>query len=285
VSVAVLTFFFCLVPGRSRASQISAYLHRDGHWDGSKSGFLKNILTHYSKISNNKRCLVLDVGANVGSVSLFAASAGYKVMAFEPAPESVLRLWKAVQRNKFEDRVTVFHNAGSDRRDIVRANLNAGNPGASTVSVVAIGVGSRFMGDEPGPAKLDPDRAVAIVLDDLVLNKVIEDPSTILYLKSDAEGGDARILNGAAHILKVGRPPYVSFELGSGANQDIPGCTREEVFSNMLDLGYYVVQNGEAFTTRDEITAMLATHKWASEFYMIQRGSYDPLCNKNCPSK
>jgi FkbM family methyltransferase len=59
--------------------------------------------------------VVLDVGANQGFFTCYAASKGAIVYAFEPVPESYRRLVHNIERNGFADRVTAVQCAVSDR--------------------------------------------------------------------------------------------------------------------------------------------------------------------------
>jgi FkbM family methyltransferase len=58
--------------------------------------------------------VVLDIGANHGFFTCYAASKGATVYAFEPVPRSYKRLVANVERNGFANRVTVVQCAVSD---------------------------------------------------------------------------------------------------------------------------------------------------------------------------
>jgi hypothetical protein len=59
--------------------------------------------------------LVVDVGANVGMASFAAAVMGFKVLAFEPVIDNLLRICDGIWFNRVADLVTVFEAAVSDR--------------------------------------------------------------------------------------------------------------------------------------------------------------------------
>lgn len=58
--------------------------------------------------------VVLDIGANQGFFTCYAAAKGATVFAFEPVPESYDRLVRNIERNRFADRVTAVQCAVSD---------------------------------------------------------------------------------------------------------------------------------------------------------------------------
>jgi protein-L-isoaspartate O-methyltransferase len=59
-------------------------------------------------------CLVVDVGANVGYMSLFAASLGHRVHGFEPVSEFYRLVAMAIVHNKYENIIRLTHAAASN---------------------------------------------------------------------------------------------------------------------------------------------------------------------------
>ncbi|CAF1047892.1 unnamed protein product, partial [Brachionus calyciflorus] len=70
---------------------VSGAIWRDGAWEGH---ILKPFLDYLEK---NADWLVLDVGAQVGQYSLFAAKMGRDVVCVEPFYDNILRIHKASQ--------------------------------------------------------------------------------------------------------------------------------------------------------------------------------------------
>ena len=66
---------------------------------------------------------VVDVGAGVGQFTLAAASLGANVVSFEPMSRYARKLSKAVQRNHFEERVTLFQNMVWRRKESIPVRL------------------------------------------------------------------------------------------------------------------------------------------------------------------
>jgi len=69
--------------------------------------------------------VVLDIGANQGFFTCYAASKGAIVYAFEPVPEYYGRLIQNIKRNGFADRVTAVHCAVSDTDDPQRCSYRS----------------------------------------------------------------------------------------------------------------------------------------------------------------
>ena len=83
-------------------------------WEKHVTKFLKLHLTAHSD------ALFVDVGANIGYFTLFAAALGRNVVAFEPVRENLRRLKKGVQLNGLEHQVFLLQNVAADHRNEVR---------------------------------------------------------------------------------------------------------------------------------------------------------------------
>ena len=63
---------------------------------------------------------MLDVGAQIGQYSLFAAKMGRDVVTVEPFYDNILRIHKAAKEEKFENKIKLIKNAISDKRNEVK---------------------------------------------------------------------------------------------------------------------------------------------------------------------
>jgi FkbM family methyltransferase len=126
--------------------------------------------------------LVLDVGANQGFFSCYAAQKGARVIAFEPDPTSFAMLERNLARNNFSDRVTTRREAiGAERgvTDFFVSPMLGG--GMNTTSAV---FASRF--DHVKTAQVS-----CVTLSD-VLNE--NQAERIRLCKLDCEGAELEIL-------------------------------------------------------------------------------------------
>ena len=62
----------------------------------------------------------MDVGAQIGQYSLFAAKMGRDVITVEPFYDNILRIHKASKEEKIEARIKLIKNALSDKRNEVK---------------------------------------------------------------------------------------------------------------------------------------------------------------------
>lgn len=65
--------------------------------------------------------LVIDVGAQIGQYSLFAAKLGRDVVAIEPFFDNIIRFHKAVVSENLQDRIRLITNAVSDERGQIQS--------------------------------------------------------------------------------------------------------------------------------------------------------------------
>jgi len=165
---------------------------------------------------------VVDVGANVGLYSLWAANligeAG-EVHAFEAAPRTVTRLRENLALNDLQSRVVVHEAAVSDVEGELEfyVDLDVSN------QVVPAGT------QAPGQSRVETVRAAALA-------EVLPDIEYSLG-KVDVEGMEVLALKGWAPVLERGNPPVLLLEVLSG--QLGKHRTTPEVLASFLkELGY-----------------------------------------------
>jgi FkbM family methyltransferase len=132
----------------------------------------------------------VDIGANIGCISLLAASiAGPsgRVISFEPNPTNLQRLYAGIVLNGFEN-VEVRPLAVSDRRATFTVS------GGTSNSVVREAQGLD-----------DSVYAQSVVLDDELAHL-----SSIDFIKIDIEGHEPRALRGAGGLIRKHRPTLLT---------------------------------------------------------------------------
>jgi FkbM family methyltransferase len=133
---------------------------------------------------------VVDIGANQGFFSLYAASMGARVLAFEPSKSTFETLKKNVDRNKMGGLVSCFNLAvtgASGTADFYEGFDKKGRFISSSPSVID---------DNRGGAVVKSTVAQTISLDDLFRNHEI---GVCDLLKMDCEGAEYQILAAATN--------------------------------------------------------------------------------------
>ena len=126
---------------------------------------------------------VIDIGANIGAFSLYAACMGAaKVFAFEPNREAYGCLVANITENGFEDRITPSRQAVADRDDEYLRISRASSPYNSAVRCGS----NEYQGG-------DCDLVTTISLTSILRNNSIDH---VDLLKMDCEGGEYDIILG-----------------------------------------------------------------------------------------
>ncbi len=186
---------------------ISAEILRLGSWPDCDS----LLLLYHSSVHSYEESLrqkilangiFLDVGANIGSFSLFMAANGVNVVAFEPVFRNYYTFVKALESNidPIRKRIKIFPYAlGNSTTDAVAYSepSNTGN----TVLDQPVLHHNMFL-----ESVVQRPQAVRVVrLDDMIspqlTNSSIEAPYIVL-MKIDTQGYELQVLQGAAHLLR-----------------------------------------------------------------------------------
>ncbi|MBC7767090.1 FkbM family methyltransferase [Arenimonas sp.] len=68
--------------------------------------------------------VIFDLGANIGSFSVYAAHKGAQVFAFEPDPYNLKYISKNIEINNLQDKITVYASAVAEKIGTVRLSSN-----------------------------------------------------------------------------------------------------------------------------------------------------------------
>lgn len=214
---------------------------------------------------------MLDVGGNIGYYTLVAAAGGCSVVAVEPLTANVGRLFASILANGFEDHVSLFKNAvGKDAR-LVTLDMNAGNPGASSVSdggadADALGVRG---GDGRGGGDGVRETVATVVLDDLFdggperprhpFSGAPIAPRDVAMIKVDVEGFDAAALWALRGTIEAGRPPLIKIEYEAPRVRGTSGCDNAGLMRWLYSLGYsaYAFGHGDPLTLEEWETRII----------------------------
>ena len=171
---------------------------------------------------------IVDVGANIGTITLPVAMTGVECLAFEPAPANAARLAENAELNRLGN-VTVIEAAMWSERGTVALRVE-GLEGAGTSKVVKAGGDGTV---EVPAATLDQFAGGGAAAPDL--------------LKIDVEGGELEALRGAEATLRAGRVREVFVETHPLALEE-RGASEADVAALLGELGYAEVWARERAT-------------------------------------
>lgn len=197
----------------------------------------------YTRIPNSRNILFLrkhlsggtliDVGANVGSVSLLLADTIEDAILFEPNPVAAARARENLARNELGFKV--YELALSDTNGEIRFACHGG-----------VNVGGHVLVNAPSPAAT---RVVPCITFDEFLRRHGDPALPVSLVKIDVEGHENSVLRGMRQFLAERRPPLVMFEYLQRTNL-------EETLRFFAGVGYQVFGVGTngpiAVTSRAE---------------------------------
>jgi FkbM family methyltransferase len=170
--------------------------------------------------------LFIDVGANVGSYSIWAAELGAEVIALEPAEDTFALLEENVALNGYPIKA-------------IRAAAGA-TPGSA-----------RFTRGQDCVNRLHPNGAVQTEV--LTVDSVIGD-RTVAGMKVDVEGFEIDVLRGCERALSEHRVKLLQLEWNATSMQAV-GTDRRPVAHLLDQFGYslYCADRGGGLTPLDDL--------------------------------
>ena len=138
--------------------------------------------------------VLVDIGANVGLFSLFAATKKHKVLALEPESLNFACLNLNIKDNDFDENITAFPISVNDEQKISYLNMS--------IEPKFGGSGSTFdrctreVGDEFQP--IYKQGSISLKLDDIIKSLNL----TVNYIKIDVDGNELKVVKGMTEILK-----------------------------------------------------------------------------------
>jgi FkbM family methyltransferase len=163
--------------------------------------------------------ILVDVGANVGMYSIWAAKTrGARVFAFEPEAQNYALLNRNIQLNDLGGHVTAYCAALSDVGGVTELHLSDLVAGSSCHS---LGEKVDFKHEPMKPAY--SQGCVSLRLDDLVAQGTVPCPK---HVKIDVDGFEPKVIGGARRTLADPRLHSLSIEV-NGNLEDHRAMVRE----------------------------------------------------------
>ncbi len=156
-------------------------------------GYYERALTRLIEETIRPGSVMVDVGANIGTFSLLAASLGARCHAFEASPDNCEALRRNIGINQFTG-ITVHECALSDHS-------------GETAFYLYEETGARNMCGQNALFRRGAGREIRVPLE--TLDSALGDLPRIDFIKSDVEGADFLVLRGARSILETHHPIVV----------------------------------------------------------------------------
>jgi FkbM family methyltransferase len=144
--------------------------------------------------------IFLDIGANIGTTTLYAMRSGQfqRALSVEPAPANLRLLQLNMHANGLEEKVKVRANALSDIRGVMQLALSKANCGDHRVI------------NNPATSGENTIEIEVETLDGLLASEEIL-PESVSLVWVDTQGHEGYVLSGAAKLIKCGVPFCIEF--------------------------------------------------------------------------
>jgi FkbM family methyltransferase len=178
---------------------------------------LEEDLYGIESIAFHKNDIIIDVGANIGMVSLYIAKRfpSVKLLSYEPIPTNYFYLMENIRNNGVENIQAFSLAITKDRRDLDMIIHSETNTGGGTACLRNM----KLEGHEY-------HRVKSITLDDIFISNNIE---RCRLLKIDCEGSEHEILRHAGVLNKI---DYLSAEFHINNTLESQGYNIEELVSH-----------------------------------------------------
>ncbi len=174
-----------------------------------------------------------DIGANVGSYSLYAGLRGIKTLAFEPSAGNYYLLNRNIEINRMDDRISAYCLAFSDDTRLAGFHMQSTDVGSALSSFAEA---SDWQG-RPFAAVFE-QAMIGFDIDGLIRQF---SPAFPTHIKIDVDGREDKIVEGARATIADSRVKSVLIELDGGRDSYTRGVIK------MLEIaGLALVEKGHA---------------------------------------
>ena len=179
-------------------------ISRGFHLFSSQPGITKWIDTF-----DEKSCFV-DIGANIGIFSLYAATKKHNVLALEPESLNFACLNLNIKDNNFENYITAYPISVDEENKISFLNMRVMKFGGSASTF------GRCIG--PYGETFDPiykQGSVSYRLDDIVKKDLL----SVNYIKIDVDGNELQVIRSMPNIIKSSSLKSICIELNPNTDE------------------------------------------------------------------
>jgi len=175
-------------------SDLGVFYARRGTLDFQfgNSAYEKNVKDFVSKYVNHCNKF-LDIGANIGTYSIFFAKQGLTGCAFEPSPENFQALKQNIDLNHLTEKVQLYELGLGDHHYIDEFSFDPINTGATHTSSVV----------NPDAIEGKKEKVKIVTLDSLIHECQFDPEKDKVLVKIDVEGMEINVIEGAKNFLQT----------------------------------------------------------------------------------
>ncbi len=204
--------------------------------------------------------LVLDIGANLGLISMILAKLvqpSGKVLAFEPIPYMQTLIRKAIEKNGINN-IELFPIALGASPGLLTLNIPQGHFGRSSLV-------QNYQGENCESCSVP----VETLSDIMRRGKFIQ---KIRLIKIDVEGFEPEVLKGAKEVFELNKPDVILFE------SNLPDKSNDPSFAILGSYGYNFLSLPKAKLKMKIKPFLPSTPTVAHDFIAVRQGStYDEI--------
>jgi len=202
---------------QNKNEYITHFILENGYWEKHSTELINEIL------KKNNKILFVDIGANLGYYSLFAASLGVKSVAFEPIKKNNELFEQSINKNGYNHLIKLNKFGLGNEKKMVKFNVINRNMGGATLH------------DLTDNLKPDYTENVMILLADDLLFEIEEN----MFIKMDVENMELDVINGMINTLSKGNVKYLLIEISKIQDQtEIFSILEKNKFSTGISLEY-----------------------------------------------
>eukprot|EP01062_Namystynia_karyoxenos_P064567 TRINITY_DN5756_c0_g1_i1.p1 TRINITY_DN5756_c0_g1~~TRINITY_DN5756_c0_g1_i1.p1 ORF type:complete len:615 (+),score=146.28 TRINITY_DN5756_c0_g1_i1:85-1845(+) len=179
--------------------QISSILTQLGNYDTKLHALIR------APLGRVPAGTAVDVGANLGVVTMYAAHQGHRVVAFDATPWTRHKLQLSVWLNNFSSRVRVVPAAVGAAVGTASLAVVPGNLGGNQL----VRDGKEELVASNGSDSGRPGQKGTVEVRVTTLDEALRDEKDVFFIKIDIEGHEIQALQGAAQVLRHHKPTLV----------------------------------------------------------------------------
>ena len=192
-----------------------------------------------NKIKTNS--VIYDIGANVGVYSIYAAAVrDCRVLSFEPSFLNLELLFRNIQTNNLQDKITIVPLSLSNKSQIEDFYMQEGDNiwgGAHNSS------GSNKSQDGTDMQKFKTSSQIALSLDDLVNIFNLPTPS---HIKIDVDGLEDRVLQGGLNTFGNTKSILIEIDAkNTDQNREIQGVLSNLGFVKLISIDRIILEENQ----------------------------------------